>query len=178
MIDVLLLTIAKLLAGWLIADLIGGIMHWLEDCVLPEDLPVLGPYFIEPNRLHHSDPVAFLRGGFFGRNSTTWIVAGAVSLIWAAIFGPSLVWAGATAGGMVMTMVHALAHRAPPAESWIRALQDVGIIQSVRQHAQHHRPPSDRRYCILTDWLNPVLDWLNVWARLEGLLRLSTGRAG
>ena len=50
-------------------------------------------------------------------------------------------------------------------------LQEIGLLQSPVHHAGHHRPPSDRRYCVLTDWLNPVLDAVGIWALLERGLR-------
>lgn len=172
MIDAVLLVLAKLLAGWLIADLLGGFLHWLEDRVLTETMPILGPYVVAPNRRHHADPMAFATGSFLDRNGTTFIAAGAVALLWLLIFGPSLVWVSASVGGMVTSMVHYWTHRVPPVGSWRRAMQDVGVIQSARQHAQHHRPPAEGRYCVLTDWLNPLLDRVRLWARLERLLHI------
>lgn len=173
MIDFVLLVIAKLLAGWLIADLVGGILHWLEDRVLTESVPILGRHVVAPNRRHHAEPMAFAAGSFLHRNGTTFLAAGAVSLLWLSAFGPSIIWASASVGGAVTSMVHYWTHRAPPVGSWLRALQDVGLIQSVRQHAQHHRPPADGRYCVLTDWLNPLLDRVRLWPRLERLLRIA-----
>ena len=172
MIDAILLIVAQLLAGWLIADFLSGVAHWLEDRVLTETTPFLGRLVVIANRRHHLDPVAFLAGSVWVRHGTTWATAGTVSVIWLALLGPSWIWASATAGGMLTAAVHYRTHAAPPAGSWCRALQDIGIIQSVRQHAQHHRPPSDGRYCALTDWLNPLLDRVHLWARLERLFRI------
>lgn len=170
MIDAVLLVLAKLLAGWLIADLLGGVLHWLEDRVLTETMPILGRHVVAPNRRHHDEPMAFAAGSFMHRNGTTFIAAGTVSLLWLLFFGLSLVWASASVGGMVTSMVHYWTHRVPPVGTWRRALQDIGVIQSARQHAQHHRSPADARYCVLTDWLNPLLDRVRIWARLERLL--------
>ena len=97
---------------------------------------------------------------------------GLVSGLWLFLLGPSVVWAAATAGGMVASMVHYHTHR--PTKGFLRALQDIGIVQSIRQHAKHHKPPSTGSYCALTDWLNPILDHLQVWVRLERIL----GRLG
>jgi ubiquitin-conjugating enzyme E2 variant len=177
MIDAALLIAAKLLAGWLIADLLGGLVHWLEDRVLTEDMPILGLYVVAPNRRHHADPLAFTAGGIVARNGTTWGAAGLASLIWLLVAGPSLIWAAATLGGMVTSIVHFYTHRVPAAGTGLRALQDIGLIQSARQHAQHHRPPADRRYCVLTDWLNPLLDQFGLWTKLERLLRIAPERA-
>lgn len=159
-----------LLLGWLIADLLGGIVHWVEDRLLSERVPLIGAYIVAPNRLHHREPLAFTRSGFLDRNLATFVVAGTLSALWAWALGISLIWASATLGGLVSSQVHYLTHRPRPGHAWLRVLQDVGLIQSAGHHAGHHRAPSDRRYCVLTDWLNPALDALRVWHRLEALL--------
>ncbi|MCC2976247.1 fatty acid desaturase family protein [Sphingomonas sp. PL-96] len=166
-IDFLLLVAAKLLLGWLIADFLGGVLHWLEDRILREDMLLIGPAIVAPNRLHHRKPMAFAAASLVHRNGTTWIAAASASALWLLAFGPSAVWAGATLGGMLTSMVHYLTHVPPRPGHPLRILQEIGIIQSVAQHAQHHRPTANRRYCVLTSWLNPVLDAVGIWAGLE-----------
>lgn len=161
--------IGQLLIGWLIADLLGGIAHWIEDRVLVESSDWVGRMIVAPNRRHHRDPLAFLSGGWFVRNSSGWAVSLVVGLVWLLLFGPSILWAAALAGGLVSTEVHRRAHL--PATGLVRVLQQIGIIQSAAHHAGHHRAPGDRRYCVLTDWLNPILDTAGVWADLETFLR-------
>lgn len=170
MIDHILLIIMKLLLGWLIADLCGGLLHWIEDRVLRDDDTWLGRHVVAPNRRHHVDPVAFTRDGFLSRNGTTWAAVGIIGLFWLVAFGPSTILLGALLGGAVTSMVHYLTHVPPPLGHPLRVLQEIGIIQSVAQHAQHHRAPGDRRYCVLTDWLNPLLDGIGLWTALERIL--------
>jgi Lipid desaturase domain len=105
----------QILIGWLFADLLSGIVHWIEDRVLRMDTPILCKAVVIPNRVHHSDQLAFT-------------------------------------------------------SPLVKTLQEIGIIQSPRHHSGHHRTPTDTRYCILTDWLNPVLDRIELWATLERLL--------
>jgi ubiquitin-conjugating enzyme E2 variant len=75
-----------------------------------------------------------------------------------------------TLGGLVVNEIHRLAHRPALAGPLIKTLQEIGVIQSPRHHCGHHREPTDTRYCILTDWLNPILDRLRFWSALEHLL--------
>ena len=171
MIDTLVLILAKLLAGWLIADLLGGIVHWLQDRVLTEATPILGAGVIAANRRHHRDPMAFVAGSIWRRNGTTWLAAAVGSVLWLALAGPSLVWIAATIGGSLGSAVHFLAHQPRLAHPIVRVLQDIGLVQSAAHHAGHHRAPSERRYCPLTGWINPVLDGLGIWDRLEAVLR-------
>lgn len=171
MTDALLLLVAQLLTGWLIADLAGGFVHWIEDRILTEATPWLGQHVVAPNRRHHAEPLAFAAGGVLDRNATTWACALGASLIWLLLAGPSVIWAAASLGGAVSSSVHLFAHLPKRGPRWVRVLQEVGLLQSPVHHAGHHRPPSDRRYCVLTDWSNPVLDALGLWALLEGALR-------
>jgi ubiquitin-conjugating enzyme E2 variant len=89
------------------------------------------------------------------------------------VSGPSLFWLAASAGGLMSYEVHRWAHAPRLAPRWAVVLQEIGLFQSPKDHAAHHRPPQDRAYCILTAWLNPVLDAAGVWRRLERL----TGRS-
>src|SRR3546814_9004857 len=51
---------AQLVTGWLVADFLSGIIHWIEDRVLWVGMPLISKSVVEPNRLHHRDPDAFL----------------------------------------------------------------------------------------------------------------------
>ncbi|MDZ4307558.1 fatty acid desaturase CarF family protein [Allopontixanthobacter sp.] len=162
----------QLLLGWLLADFLSGVLHWVEDRFGPgrEHWPLIGRLIFAPNLLHHVDPTAFTRAGFLDRNWTTWAVVAplACALLW--LFGSHpWIWAAA-AGGAAANEVHAWAHRRTLAPGWATVLQRAGFIQSPAHHAVHHVPPYLRSYCILTDWLNPLLDRTRFWRRLERLV--------
>lgn len=162
------------LLGWLLADLLTGAFHWWEDRFGREDWPLLGPWIIAPNRLHHDEPLAFTRHGFWSRNGSSIVAAAAAALALVAAFGAA-VWIAALAlGGALSNEVHRYAHQPGRAPTWMRVLQDIGLLQSPKGHAAHHRPPQDRNYCVLTDWLNPLLEAAGLWARLERM----SGRSG
>ena len=165
--------LGQIILGWMFADLIGGLLHWWEDRLAPETLWLLGPAVVQPNRLHHTDPLAFAVGSLWSRNWTTWA---AVALIGAPLFlywGFSVFLLAATIGGALSNEVHRAANLPTDMPGWVRLLQATGFIQSPRHHGQHHRIPQDLSYCVLTDWLNPWLDALDPWAWMEhGLRRL------
>lgn len=160
----------QVIAGWLLADFLSGVLHWIEDRFGRPDMPVLGPMFFAPNLLHHEQPLAFTRSGFLSRNGTTWAAVALIAtpLLW--IFGPAPWLVTAAIGGVMANQVHYWAHRAPRVPRPIALLQRTGILQSGREHQLHHAAPHHRRYCILTDWLNPALDTVRFWGLIESVL--------
>lgn len=172
MTDLAFSVIGQLLFGWLLADILSGVLHWLEDRILPEGIPILDEQIVQPNRMHHAEPLEFTRFGFLHRNGTTWAATALIGgpLLW--VLGPSLWLAIALLGGGFANQIHYWAHLPAAAPIWVRTAQLTGALQSPGGHARHHRAPSDRAYCILTDWLNPWLDRWKLWARLEWLLQV------
>lgn len=163
--------IGQALCGWLAADLLTGVFHWWEDRFGREDWPVLGRWIIAPNRLHHDRPLAFSAGGFMGRNRASIVASSLVGAGWLSFAAPSVFMAAALAGGAISNEVHYWAHRPTAAGPVRRVLQQIGLIQSPKAHALHHRPPHSVHFCILTDWLNPILEATQFWIRAERLLR-------
>ncbi|MEL7784060.1 fatty acid desaturase CarF family protein [Citromicrobium bathyomarinum] len=164
--------IAQLLLGWLLADFLSGLVHWAEDRFGRgrEHWPLIGPLVFAPNLLHHERPLDFTRASFVGRNWTTWIVANAIALLLLLAFGPQWWLLSGWIGGMMANEVHAWSHKPEMTPEWAKPLQRLGLIGFRWHHGLHHWAPHDRRYCILTTWLNPVLDRVRFWRGLERLL--------
>lgn len=161
--------IGQLILGWLLADFLTGAFHWWEDRFGVETWPIIGPWIIAPNRLHHAEPLAFTEHGFIARNGASIIAAAVVGLGWYTLFGPSVCMASALLGGALANEVHFYAHKPSAAGALLSVLQQTGLIQSPKGHAAHHRPPQDKSFCVLTDWLNPALEAIGFWRRLEAL---------
>src|SRR6187549_3182567 len=66
------------LTGYLISDVLSGIVHWAGDTVGDETTPVFGPNFVKPFRFHHVDPVDITRHDFVETNGNNCIVAAPV----------------------------------------------------------------------------------------------------
>lgn len=162
----------QLAFGWLLADLLSGVLHWLEDRFGPgrEHWPFLGSQIFAPNIRHHSHPTEFLLSGFIGRNWTTWAAVAPIALALVLVFGLQPWIISAVIGGAMANEIHAWAHRKTMAPRWALPLQRIGLIQSPRQHAVHHIPEHTRNYCIVTDWLNPPLEHYDFWQLLERLV--------
>jgi ubiquitin-conjugating enzyme E2 variant len=161
--------LCQFVAAWLMADFLSGVFHWWEDRYLTPDMPLVGRWISAPNELHHAEPKWFLRGSYWQRNWTTLmpsLVAGAVCLVFGAYW-----WAMVFACLSQANEVHAWSHSKGSVSKAIDVLQSIGILQSPRHHAEHHRSPFSVRFCVMTDWLNPVLDATGFWRGVEWWLR-------
>jgi plasmanylethanolamine desaturase len=152
----------------LVADLVSGFFHWLEDAYGREDFPITGRLVTRPNILHHHQPRHFTRNSWW---QSSWDLTCLCALI---VIGAWLtghltwhVWLFASLGANA-NQIHKWAHRTPQENGWlITWLQRVQLLQTPRHHARHHSDPKNSHYCVLTDFLNPVLDGLRVWVFLE-----------
>lgn len=158
--------IGEALIGWLIADLLSGLLHWIGDSDELSRFRLVN-YISGFNVDHHADPLAITRQSFLARNITQFAIVTTVSVVWALCLGPSVVWAFATLGGLLVGEVHCWSHSPSKTNKLVRVLQETGLIQSPKHHAVHHRPPHQTRFCVLTDWLNPVLDAIGIWQILD-----------
>ncbi len=164
-----------------LADLASGCVHWFADRYLDPETPVLGPMLIEPFREHHRDPAAMSRHDFFevsGNNGLVTLPLAAWLLALGSIDGAALFGQGIAVLTFVFALaifatnqLHAWAHAASPPRT-VQRLQRTGLILPPESHAEHHAHGHDRAYCVTTGWLNPVLDRIGLFRRVEsGLAR-------
>lgn len=156
------------------ADFLSGVAHWAFDRWGDEKTPLLGPNIIRSFREHHTDQLGITRHSFVESNGGP--AMGALPVLVLGLLLPSIytvcfMWIGLF---VVMTNVfHAWAHgRAPAVGRW---LQQKGLVLGPAHHARHHKSPHDCAYCITTGWCNPILDYFQVWARMERMITATTG---
>ncbi len=174
---------AGLFLGALGADLLTALVHWACDTWGSEETPWVGAWLIKGFRDHHVDPQRMVRhdwievsgapalaaaAGFLLVSPLAWQLASGGRVFWYAGLW-SLICVAAAAN-----QTHKWAHlESPPA--LVRGLQRLGAILSPGSHAQHHRGPHTRRYCISTGWLNAALDSIRFWRGLERCVEVVTG---
>lgn len=66
-------------------------------------------------------------------------------------------------------MVHKKPHKV------IQFLQKSGLIISHEKHHVHHTGKFDSDYCIINGWMNPFLQKIDFWRRMEALITKYTG---
>jgi ubiquitin-conjugating enzyme E2 variant len=64
--------------------------------------------------------------------------------------------------------IHKWAHmnsaEVPPLVRW---LQQAHILQTPRHHGRHHSGARTTHYCVITNFLNPLLEEVMFWSRME-----------
>jgi ubiquitin-conjugating enzyme E2 variant len=160
-------------------DLLTGLVHWACDRFGDATTPVLGPLLIRAFREHHVDPRQMVAHDWIETNGEPCFLS-AIALTVLALVAPSvqtalmaavvtIVWTMAAVGSWA-NQVHKWAHM-PRAPRFARLLQRAGLALRPNEHACHHHAAHDSGYCISTGWMNPLLDRLGLWSRLERSLR-------
>jgi len=160
----------------LAVDFASGFFHWLEDRYGKPDWPITGRWITQPNMLHHEKPCHFTKN--------SWLKSADVLLVMA-VFLASIAWlfefmtwelAVFIAIGINANEIHKWNHL-PSSQRprWVNLLQKLRVLQSARHHARHHGGNKDTHYCVITDFVNPVVDSLRLWRGLEWIIKQSTG---
>ena len=163
--------IFKVIACIFITDFLSGLLHWLEDAYGNEDWPITGKLITRPNILHHYDPRYFTR--------YSWLYSARVLLLIGTVILTVAYWGGflnlmtvlVVLIGVNANEIHKWAHRTKRENGpIITYCQRIGLLQSPVQHGKHHRGTKDTYYCVITDYLNPVLERVHFWPTLEWLI--------
>lgn len=159
-----------------LADFVAGIVHWAEDAYFTEDTPVIGPGVIVPNIVHHHLPRYFTRLSWW-ESSRELVLAGllmfAVAWPLGLVSWQLLLFIGVSVNA---NEIHKMAHRTRAENGWlISKLQDWRILQTPQHHGLHHADPKNTFYCPVTNYVNPLLERVQFWDRLEGFIARRTG---
>lgn len=160
----------------LLADFVAGLVHWLEDAYGSEDTPLVGPLLIKPNIVHHHHPRFFTKLSWW-QSSWDLLLVGA-AILGVAAWLDALTWqVGLFAIISVnANQIHKWSHMSRAEVGPVVAfLQDRRILLTPRQHALHHTDPKNTYYCPVTNLVNPVLEAIRFWDRLEAVIERLTG---
>ena len=153
------------------ADLISGLVHWAEDTFWTETTPVLGRWLVKPNVLHHKNGAAFIQKSWL-QSSWDLLLAGLLvfGVCWIMGLLTWQVWLFLIIS-VNANQIHKWNHmNRTKIPSLIKLLQKCRLLQSSAHHARHHRGEKNTHYCVITDYLNPLLDRFGFWRGLEKLL--------
>lgn len=151
-----------------VTDFLSGVVHWLEDSYGHEDLPIIGPMVVQANVRHHFDPRHMVHHSWLSSALGPLLVAGLALVI--AFFAGVLTWPVVLLALITANAneIHKWAHRSKAENGRVIAFfQGLGLLQSRAHHAKHHQLLKDTNYCVVTNYLNPALEKLSFWRRLE-----------
>lgn len=151
----------------LLADWISGFVHWLEDAYARPGMPIVGK-IAEDNLLHHTRPREFLKKSWL---QSSWDLAllgvAVVALAW---WLDQLSWHIWLFAALVANanQFHKWTHQNRNENGFlVRLLQRVYLLQTPRHHGRHHSGEKNTHYCVITNFLNPLLEEIEFWKRLE-----------
>lgn len=171
-----LLVIAQVIAVWLVTDFLSGVFHWLEDAYGDPTWPIVGRHVTKPNILHHYAPRAFVTNSWFLSSRLLLAICALITIATLALGVFNWMIALAMVLGVNANQVHKWSHRSRHENGpVVGMLQRLHLIQSPSHHHRHHVQGKDSHYCVLTDFLNPVLDGIGFWRALERLIALVFG---
>ncbi|HTB82670.1 MAG TPA: fatty acid desaturase CarF family protein [Candidatus Sulfotelmatobacter sp.] len=158
------------------AEFTAGFVHWLEDAYIRDTTPLVGRIIGRPNTVHHHYPRFMTRHSWW---QSSWdLVLGAAILIvgaWCLHLLTWHIWLFAFIAANANEF-HKWEHRTRKENGRVISFfQDMGLLQNARHHARHHTDPKNSHYCTITNVLNPMLDGVDFWNRLEWLLERTTG---
>ncbi|HEX5704035.1 MAG TPA: fatty acid desaturase CarF family protein [Pyrinomonadaceae bacterium] len=166
--------------AWILADFVSGLVHWFADTYGADDTPLFGPWLIKPFRQHHQYARDICTHNLvltIGNSCTVAapFQAGVLYLLLSdedvsftkAAF--SFVFNLFTIAMVATNVLHKWAHAEKT--NWvISRLQRSRVFLSPAHHHLHHTKPFDSNYCITNGWLNPLLEKIHFFRRLEWML--------
>lgn len=178
-LDLLWLIALAIPLGVVGGDFVSGLVHWAADTYGSEDTPMIGPSLVKPFRLHHLYPRDICTHGLVETTGNVCILA--VPVLSASLY---LMWLTPESGLLAFLVIcltlvsaatvatnqfHKWAHQENPS-SFARWLQRKRLVLEPQHHHRHHTQPFNVNYCITNGWLNPLLNKLKFFRRLEATL--------
>jgi len=167
--------------GILAGDFVTGLVHWFADTYFTENTPIIGRSLVKPFRLHHIYPRDICTHNLVEIAGNSCILAVPVLSIclylmwllpesgWLAF---KVTWLSVLAITTVATnQFHKWAHQEGPSRL-VRWLQRLRLVLNASHHQKHHMAPFNLHYCITNGWLNPLLNRIKFFRRMEKFLRL------
>lgn len=173
-------TWASLAGAVMLADFVSGVVHWAEDAYARfkpvRKLPLINTIALE-NDLHHRRPREFLARSWW---ASSWDLAllGALVLLAACwLDRMSLAVLLFVLLAVNANQIHKWTHRNPRENPrWVTLLQRCYLLQTPRHHGRHHHGEKNTHYCVVTNFLNALLEEVGFWRRMEGLVERLLGR--
>lgn len=160
----------------LLVDFVSGVLHWLEDTYGKPGWPLSGKWVTIPNIIHHHDPTCFTKHSWF-KSAEVLLVFGTMIILFAWYLNV-LTWHVLlfVAIGINANEIHKWNHVPRRNRNKIIVLlQTLKLVQTPAHHGKHHMGSKDTNYCVITNVVNPVLETVDFWRKLEKIIQMHLG---
>ncbi|HKO60599.1 MAG TPA: fatty acid desaturase CarF family protein [Pyrinomonadaceae bacterium] len=174
--DVLWSVLLAIPLGIVAGDFVSGIVHWFADTYFTEKTPIIGRSLVKPFRLHHIYPRDICTHNLVEIAGNVCILAVPVLsmclyLLWLLPESGWLAFKVVCVSIVAITTVatnqfHKWAHEEHPSP-FARWMQRTRLVLNPLHHQQHHTAPFNLHYCITNGWLNPLLNRIKFFRRME-----------
>lgn len=146
--------LGSLVAGWYVADMMGGVFHAFIDHVAGANWPVISG-IVRDFREHHENDQSMEQ--YSRWPSLVMSGAAGVPFLILAVLGVAPLFCLTVFAGLCLTQhAHYYSHTPTP-PLWARLLQQLGIFLSAECHARHHND-FYRSYGVLNGWSHGAVD--------------------
>lgn len=177
------LNIISVSAGYILATLATGALHFIFDNYFSEKTPILG-FIVDEFRKHHTDPGKIAREDNLQCLNTTFLSANLILplvLFFSVKFNMGSILINFFLSSTIFMSITNLVHRQNHLKDinnipyWHKFMYKHGIFQSPQQHQVHHTAPHNKSFCILSDVFNPFLNEKDFWRKITIVVKKITG---
>jgi hypothetical protein len=174
----------QIVLGLIIADILCGFLHWIEDNYIDycTDIPILKE-IARHNELHHYYPRSMFAYNYAENIRYTLPMSiGFILFLYIVnrslfvkypYFLLSLFFFLA-----ISNLIHRNVHKRDCENNWfILTLQKIGLLCSHDHHSIHHTI-GKQKYCVMLPINNYILDGISFWNGLESFIYLTTNKKG
>lgn len=171
----------EIIIGFILADIVTGILHWLEDTYLSYciNIPILSN-ISKDNELHHYFPRSILAYSYIEHITYSLpfsIIAFTLILLLNKkfVFKHIYIFISFFVFSISSNILHRFSHmRDCEKSNVLKSIQKTGILCSHDHHSKHHENNLEK-YCVISEYNNYILDNINFWRTLEYLIYMITG---
>jgi hypothetical protein len=151
-----------LFTGHAVADVLSGIGHLIFDKLNPLSCPQFMRSIVTAFQQHHERPWTMLYDSFAAQNVAVYTivliamyVARTIRVAGYTLFAYQIITTSVWFS--CVQIAHAAAHGRHVDNRLVQVLQRIGVFVSVHTHRNHHQPPYDKNFCILSGYMEPVV---------------------
>tara|TARA_B100000683_G_C12455762_1_gene541963 strand:- start:530 stop:1099 length:570 start_codon:yes stop_codon:yes gene_type:complete len=164
-------TVLNIVVLFLLADFTTGIYHFFVDTYGVFNSKFLKKS-VDPLLLHHIDPLFITKQSYWQINGGMYVFSCVIfcASLFLGFYWELFLFLLFCSNG---NLIHKWSHVEPEEVPEIgKVLQKLTLIQTKEHHAQHHTNSFMGNYCVMSNYLNPILRVVRFWELIIKFLKL------